>query len=296
MERVPIEDFSDDGVAARKIPSRRCLWILAAVGLLVVAAVLTSVLLATRIGEKNSLKEEAETPNINDDGELFVDNDASAPDGSAAFPSSTPAAFPIEMPSASFPSQPPSSLPRFPIEKDSMLNGCFDLKCLSPVPTKNTRDRLGHNAPLYKGQALCNSDQELFPGVLFQFGLTHSGALVWQNCSSTNPASDSRVEVLYNNTSLSRFPWNEAWFQMTSDATWQIRISDGASVVWEHKIQNQDTEKPIQATTCLTNQPVMQCPYIHFRRHGDIIMNFRGLLGNWIACKSRKTCYPDLFV
>jgi len=203
--------------------------------------------------------------------------------------------------------------------------GCLEptMECMENHYLKNTRDRLGHDAPMHKGQALCNSDDETFPGVLYQFGLTPSGALVWQKCSSLNP-SDSELVVLRaastNNdtndpsslsSSLSLLPREKVWFQMTSDATWQIIVAndDGQefdsptttttsntslTVVWEQAVQNRPL--PIQESPrCLNKKPVLDCPYIHFRRHGDIIMNYIDPNDGWVACKSHKKCYPDLW-
>jgi len=191
--------------------------------------------------------------------------------------------------------------------------GCLEptMECMENHYLKNTRDRLGHDAPMHKGQALCNGDEETFPGVLFQFGLTPSGALVWQKCSSRNP-SDSELIVLRtastnNETndpsslslSLSLLPREKVWFQMTSDATWQIIAANddddtSLTVVWEQAVQNRPF--PIQESPrCLNDRPVLDCPYIHFRRHGDIIMNYIDPNDGWVACKSHKKCYPDLW-
>jgi len=190
--------------------------------------------------------------------------------------------------------------------------GCLEptMECMENHYLKNTRDRLGHDAPMHKGQALCNGDEETFPGVLFQFGLTSSGALVWQKCSSRNP-SDSELIVLRtastnNETndeslsmSLSLLPREKVWFQMTADATWQIIAANddddtSLTVVWEQAVQNRPS--PIQESPrCLNDRPVLDCPYIHFRQHGDIIMNYIDPNDGWVACKSHKKCYPDLW-
>ena len=185
-------------------------------------------------------------------------------------------------------------------------NGCYEMECLTDSYLQHTRDRLGHNAPMFKGQALCNGDEDRYPGVLFQFGLTYQGALVWQNCSSLDP-TESRRLILHNasaeDASIASLPTDKVWFQMTEDATWQIQVasqSDNSELsvdtVWEHAVQNQN--QVVQASPrCLGGRPVLDCPYIHFRRHGDVIMNYIAAgTGAWVACKSRKICYPDLFV
>merc|ERR1712176_74779 len=103
-------------------------------------------------------------------------------------------------------------------------NGCFQLECMRKQYLKNTEDRLGYDAPMFKGQALCNSDEERFPGIVFQFGMTQLGSLVWQKCS-TEDEVDTDIVVIYDHKStplLSSLPSRDVWFQMTSDATWQI--------------------------------------------------------------------------
>ena len=202
-----------------------------------------------------------------------------------------------------------SSDSKFLSEEEWSSAGCHRMECLSETPLRNTRDRLGHNAPLCRGQALCNGDDEKFPGVLFQFGLTASGALVWQKC---NPSDPSQTEIVtlraesqgnFTNTSFVMPPRNESWFQMTSDATWQIlsmvdqnddSIATTPTVVWEQSVENQP--RPVGVTPkCLSANPVLDCPYIHFRRHGDIVMNYIDAQDGWIACKSRKICYSSLW-
>ena len=71
--------------------------------------------------------------------------------------------------------------------------GCHRMECLSDKIRQNTRDRLGHGSAICIGQALCNGDDEKFPGVLFQFGLTSNGALVWQKCDPSDP---SQTEII----------------------------------------------------------------------------------------------------
>lgn len=208
--------------------------------------------------------------------------------------------------------------------------GCHRMECLSDRTLQNTRDRLSHSAPLCRGQALCNGDDEEFPGVLFQFGLTPSGALVWQKCDPSNPSETKIItfrppdtEILNlddpghnehpNATPASMVAplRSQLWFQMAPDATWKILTSANphsdkedsitptsasaiATVVWEQTVQNQP--RPVQATPkCLSNHPVLDCPYIHFRRHGDIVMNYIDAQDGWVACKSRNICYSDLW-
>ena len=202
-----------------------------------------------------------------------------------------------------------SSDSKFLSEEEWRSAGCHRMECLSETPLRNTRDRLGHSAPLCRGQALCNGDDEKFPGVLFQFGLTASGALVWQKC---NPSDPSQTEIVtlraesqgsFTNTSSVMPAQNESWFQMTSDATWQIlsmveqnddSIATTPTVVWEQSVENQP--RPVGVTPkCLSANPVLECPYIHFRRHGDIVMNYIDAQDGWIACKSRKICYSSLW-
>ena len=199
-------------------------------------------------------------------------------------------------------------------------NGCYPLECMPDKYLSNTRDRLTHNAPIYAGQALCNGDPEKYPDVTFQFGMTRSGRrLVWQNCSLTN-RNDSKVIVLANivdlfptstttnddddNNNNNKDNHHHVYFQMTPQATWQILQNTSTTttnnnkngrpnniILWQHEVQNQN--QIVQPSACLSN-PKLDCPYIHFRRHGDVIMNYIGNQG-WVACKSKKICYADLF-
>ena len=207
------------------------------------------------------------------------------------------------------------------------ISGCHRMECLSDRILQNTRDRLSHSAPLCKGQALCNNDDEKFPGVLFQFGLTPNGALVWQKCDPSDP---SRTEIitlreselnneLHNNTNntppssaaMASSQKQQLWFEMRPDATWQILSTTGqenstttttttatatatTTLVFEQPVQNQPRPVGV-ALKCLSDSPVMDCPYIHFRRHGDIVMNYIDTQDGWVACKSRKICYSSLW-
>jgi len=232
--------------------------------------------------------------------------------------------------------------------EDWKTAGCHRMECLSDTIRRNTRDRLGHGSPLCRGQALCNGDDEKFPGVLFQFGLTPNGALVWQKCDPSDPSQTEIITLVRvppehtnnefhditntNNTISSSVvtttvapPQNQLWFEMTPGATWKILSTAGqdensttttstststttstststaaptsggtTTLVWEQPVQNQP--RPVGVyPECLSNRPVLDCPYIHFRRHGDIVMNYIDAKDGWVACKSRKICYPSLW-
>jgi len=215
---------------------------------------------------------------------------------------------PTELPTTSSPTEPPTWKPlecpppsteqsnkksKFSL-KDLKAADCHAMECLSDVTLRNTRDRLGHNSPLCRGQALCNGDDEKYPDTIFQFGMAPTGALVWQKCHVFDP-SETEIITLYDPNQQMESSQN-LWFRMTPNATWQILrdLGEDSHVLWEHPVQNQPF--PVLVTPqCLNERPILDCPYIHFRRHGDIIMNYIDEGGEWVACKSHKICYSDLW-
>jgi len=196
--------------------------------------------------------------------------------------------------------------------------GCVPLDCLSELELRNTRDRLGPLAHLCKGQALCNGDAEKYPGTIFQFGLSENGSLVWQQCNPSDP-SQTEVRVLREGNEKS----DQVWFTMTAIGTWQIWESSSSSspsslvdattapnattvttatneatptpsLVWTQSV---DDEQNIsgEIRRCLHSRPVLDCPYLHFRRHGAVVLNYIDDQGSWVACDCQKSCFPGLW-
>ena len=176
-------------------------------------------------------------------------------------------------------------------------------------------DRLGHFARLYAGNAVCND--------LYRFGLTQSGVFQFEDCSTGQvqvfydgsndypPPSSSASDVVGGDRN-----WGDAsplFFVMTDKATLQVVLdndrqaqqhqsgvadkvgSDGNSstttVVWEKATHG----CPVNPSPhCLSN-PLLDCPYIHLHKSGDVVLNWISDDGPWLTSSMQKRCYDGLF-
>lgn len=164
---------------------------------------------------------------------------------------------------------------------------------------KDHPDRLGHMFPLYAGQAVCNGGQ-------YRFGLTKQGDLQFHDCSS------NKVQVFYNNYSSSSTADDldtkiaELYFIMTETATLQLIAlvdnEDGKSssektelVVWRKESTKCNITPSPQ---CLHHHPVLDCPYLHLHKSGDLVLNWidDGNNDKWMARNIMKhnNCYDNL--
>jgi hypothetical protein len=145
-------------------------------------------------------------------------------------------------------------------------------------------DRMGHEQPLYPGQALCNDR--------YRFGLTREGVFQWQEC--LEGSNNAITQVFYNGTiTPSSSNQQRLHFVMRTDATFQIVLSSGTegeeSVVWEDKT----TCGVVHVYKQCLSRPLLDCPYLHLHKSGDIVLNWIDDNGHWNDRNSKK-CYKQL--
>lgn len=176
------------------------------------------------------------------------------------------------------PSLSPSSPP--PVS----VSSC-DYEC-SPLNKKRKTERLGHNTPLYKGQAICNHDQRL--------GISHEGVFQLHDCLSDT------VQVFFNASSWVSSPTSMLYFEMSEAATFQIWVRSNKTdeeendpvVIWEEPT----VRTTMQVTPQCLSPPLLDCPYLHLRKGGMLVVL------NWINSETNewmdrdiRRCYKHLF-
>jgi hypothetical protein len=152
-------------------------------------------------------------------------------------------------------------------------------------------DRMGHEQPLYPGQALCNDR--------YRFGLTREGVFQWQECLG---GSNNTTQVFYDGATLnftysgiatSSSNQQRLHFVMRTDATFQIVLLSGTggdeSVVWEDTM----TCGIVHVYKHCLSRPLLDCPYLHLHKSGDIVLNWIDDNGHWNDRNSKK-CYKQL--
>jgi hypothetical protein len=131
-------------------------------------------------------------------------------------------------------------------------------------------DRLGHKRSIYVGQALCNAQ--------YRFGLTSEGVFQWQDFVS------DETHVLYSGDY-----GKVEYFEITETGILQLFSSD-EDVVWE-----KESNRNIHASKECLHNPLLDCPYLHLHKSGDVVLNWIDDEGKWLA-RNIKRCYKDLFV
>jgi hypothetical protein len=149
-----------------------------------------------------------------------------------------------------------------------------DLSSLSPSTSGGDydcqTDRLGHKHPIYVGQALCNAQ--------YRFGLTSEGVFQWQDFIS------DETHVLYSGGE-----GKVDYFEITETGVLQL-FSRDEDLVWE-----KESNRDIHATKECLHNPLLDCPYLHLHKSGDVVLNWIDDEGKWLA-RNIKRCYKDLFV
>lgn len=156
-------------------------------------------------------------------------------------------------------SEPPTSLNND--EVTTMTDPCDNLyDCQT--------DRLGHNTPLLRGQALCND--------IFRFGITHDGVFQWHNCAAP------LTKVIYENSTI-------FYFTMTSHGALQL-IDDDDMLMWQ-----KEPKISISYTKECLHRPLLDCPYLHLHKDGVLVLNsIDSTTGRWSDRKIEKA-FDDLF-
>lgn len=116
--------------------------------------------------------------------------------------------------------------------------------------------RLAHNSPLYAGEAICQHQ--------YMFGVTNDGVFQWKDCAT------NKTKVFYNSSV------DDVYFVMMPDASWNIY--ENGRLKWKEEC-NLDVQFYPQ---CLSHVH-LDCPYIHLRKRGHIVLNFIDDDGIWEA-------------
>jgi hypothetical protein len=174
-----------------------------------------------------------------------------------------------------------SSANTIPAPSSSSSSCDYDYDC----QTDHT-DRLGHKTPLYSGQAICNHEYRF--GLLARDdGTNTTTTLQWQNCES------GKIAVLYSySTNKKQKQEDDVYFELQEDATFQLRSGSGSGsneVLWEKP----STYKIHATHECLHN-PILDCPYLHLHKSGDVVLNWINSDNNgaWMA-RNIKRSYKD---
>jgi hypothetical protein len=140
-------------------------------------------------------------------------------------------------------------------------------------------DRMGHETPLYAGQALCNDN--------FRFGVTPDGTFQWHDCS----AEVAKVVFDPNNNNLNTTTDIVAvsYFSMSPQGTLRL-MDDQDQIIWA----KESTVTITYTNECL-HRPLLDCPYLHLHKSGDVVLNsINAQTGLWSARKLERA-FDDLY-
>lgn len=135
-------------------------------------------------------------------------------------------------------------------------------------------DRLGHEMPLYPGQALCYQQQ--------RFGLTTSGDFVIHDCET------NEKKVFWSASKVS----SSMHFEMKKDGRFQIILSKQQEdeVLFEHK-----PKRIVSYSKECLSKPKLDCPYLHLRKNGMVVLNWEDkVTGEWMD-RDMQRIYPNLY-
>ncbi|KAG7365448.1 hypothetical protein IV203_038652 [Nitzschia inconspicua] len=143
-------------------------------------------------------------------------------------------------------------------------------------------DRIGHFDWIKQGQALCNDEH--------RFGLTKSGILIMESCGNSETGTNRTTVTLMSHL-------DAKGFRMTDHGNFQLVASvDVAADVTndDNILEDAIPIVPIEPTGRCLNRPVMECPYLHLHKSGDLVLNSVNSDGSWSDRKASKV-FPDLF-
>eukprot|EP00980_Cylindrotheca_fusiformis_P028818 scaffold22652_cov153-Cylindrotheca_fusiformis.AAC.1 len=139
-------------------------------------------------------------------------------------------------------------------------------------------DRLGNKKAILPGQALCNRQH--------RFGLSDTGDFLVHDCKS-----DEKI-VFWNasdSSSVSSSTVKSVRFEMKKDGLFQIRRKEKVLAEFHPKRTISFSKK------CLSHHPVMDCPYLHLRSSGMVVVNWEDdETGKWMD-RDMKRIYPLLY-
>jgi hypothetical protein len=141
-------------------------------------------------------------------------------------------------------------------------------------------DRIGHFQWIQRGQALCNDPH--------RFGLTQAGVLIKEVCGDFD--TNRTTAILFSHP-------DAKGFQMTGHGHFQLVASIDVApdvVKNENILEEAEPNVPIEPTGQCLSRPVLECPYLHLHKSGDLVLNSINSDGSWSDRKVRKV-FPDLF-
>jgi hypothetical protein len=153
--------------------------------------------------------------------------------------------------------------------KDSSATGRATTKCDYECQT----DRMGHEVPLFPGQAICNQQ--------FRFGLTHEGIFQWEDCDT-----DNVIELFDPSSKQVSQP---VQMRLLPNATIEVTGAVASTVYWSRESKREY----MQVTPCLS-RPHFDCPYLHMHKPGNVVFNYiDSVTGKWID-RNIQRVYDDI--
>jgi len=118
-------------------------------------------------------------------------------------------------------------------------------------------DRLPHESPLYPGQVLCNQ--------MHRFGMTDEGEFFLQDCQLDTRTvfwSAQEAQLTPDQYPIHFEMQKNGYFQIISDPSGQVLLEQHPkrNVTFHHM--------------CLHKNPKLDCPYLHLRETGMVVLNW----------------------
>ena len=287
--------------------------------IIVVATVvlLTAIILIGVFGVKNNGERGGSSSNNSINVSSPTEGASSTPNDDSSslnnMPLSTP--LPTNRPTRPPPTMQPTPIPTLRPSPTPTFYPTTQEPTRSPIPYTSSQslllcdpniqcmtDRWGHHDMLYVGQSMCND--------VWRFGVVqlepssgsnndnNEASLVWQDC-------DVPTTYYLQTVSTSTNASNSVAFQLTQHGVFQLwevtrnglieeaGNATSSSLLWE--LESVYTPEIQPSKRCLSNDPIMDCPYLHLRaRGGNIVMNYIGAGTGWNA-RAIKRAFPNLF-
>jgi hypothetical protein len=143
-------------------------------------------------------------------------------------------------------------------------------------------DRIGHFQWIQQGEALCNDRH--------RFGVTTSGELIKETCGGVSANTNRTSHILMFNPEAHGFRMTDhGHFQLVLSTHGRPNIDNSSNL-----LQDAAPTISIEPTGQCLSQPELECPYLHLRKSGDLVLNSINTDGSWSDRKVRKI-FPDLF-
>lgn len=291
---------------------RRVLLVVVGLSALVAAVTLAVVVPASQQQQKQK-QQQQHTSNIDDEGNdqgLSLGNTPSNNENAGKKPTAAPATAaaaatphgkPPSAPTSAIPSAAPS--PTAPgdivavtesptLSSSTSTSGAADVDYCrgeydddEPCHSPDHKDRLGHDAIMDAGKALCNGQ--------FRFGLTITGRLQWKDCltNATRVFWDAAA-TFPEDLVASANQKGPLEYYLSRDATMRVVQDGGDAKFWEKRcLRNVQIH-----SQCLSKPNLdLDCPYLHLHENGDLVLNHIRPDGDgWQALMSQDV-YWDLW-